>query len=677
MILLLLSTCAVCLGSWQFTLGLGFRRTVDFLTAWLVVLSAQICLLVLGVGLARQLRPVPLAATAGVVAILQILWSTTLRRSAHRVSNRRVRASFAHVVRRSWRHPVLLALVLLVAAQYVWRLAVAVRLPVLDHDGNYYHLISVDTWVQNAAITHTPQVIFADTYPQNAELITAWSATFLHSTWLAGLTQFLFVAMGTAAVTGLAANAGAGRSRAVFAGLVFAATPIVFVQAGTAYVDVAASAALLATWQLLLSAYDAPRGHRENRSRLTRPFLVAGLGLGMMLGTKSSNIVPAALAIVLATVILIVQWKPRPAPPAASPPTPVADRDPAAPPMGGGGTAVLVTAAPAQKLQTVTRPPFWRYAAVPLCALMLPAVILGCYWYIRNLLTYGNPLWPVTVPFFRGEGTVGELLGSNVPPELVDKAPLTQIGRSWFADVYPHTYKFDQRLGGFGPQWPLLLVPSIAVMVLGFLRDRVLYLLGLLAPLTALLFLRPEPWWSRYTLFLAGLGAVCFVLAVKWLAGRWEPVLHCVLVAVIALGMWWATSPGHVLAGAPARALPAAQIVDLLRADETTRAYAAYPWSYYKPLSSAPAGAVVAIPDRNKLIFSHPYIGTELQRRLVVIPTPRDGSTLYASLMAVDADYVVLDPEAKPTAALAKAALQDARYQKIGSTFDGLLFAVR
>ncbi|HEV2086936.1 MAG TPA: hypothetical protein VGR21_01365, partial [Cryptosporangiaceae bacterium] len=213
--LLVLATLAVVAGSWRFTLALGLRRPADVVTAWLVVLSAELCLLVLGVGLAGQLRPVPLAVTAGVVSALQLGWSVTAGRGAARRSGRPVWSVVSHALRRSWRHPILLVLGLLVLGQYLWRLAIALRFPALDYDGNAYHLISVDTWVQAGAVTHTPQVIFADVFPQNSELVTAWSATFLHSTSLSGLTQFLFAALGTAAVVGIASNAGATRSRAL------------------------------------------------------------------------------------------------------------------------------------------------------------------------------------------------------------------------------------------------------------------------------------------------------------------------------------------------------------------------------------------------------------------------------------------------------------------------------
>lgn len=688
MTLLALATAAVVVGSWRFTLSLGLRRGVDVVTAWLVVLAAEICLLVLGVGLAGQLRPVPLAVTAGVVSAAQVGWSLTGGREPARRSGRPVWTALGRALRRAHRHPILLVLALLVAAQYLWRLAVALRFPVLDYDGNAYHLISVDTWVQREAVTRTPQVVFADVYPQNSELITAWSATFLHSTWLSGLTQFLFVAMGTAAVVGIAANAGATRPRALLAGLVFAATPIVFLQAGTGYVDVAASATVLATWQLLLSAHDlrhrAGTGpgagqrperagrHRAGYPQLVRYFLVAGLGVGMMLGTKSSNVLAAVLATGLAVVILRTAWRPprtsgasaptEPSPTEASP----TEADPAAPD-------------PPEPARIEPAPPrFRRWAAAPLYALLAPAVLVGGYWYLRNLLSYGNPLWPVTVPFFQGQGSVQELIvgGGNVPAEIAEDPPLTQIGQSWASDLFPHPFTYDQRLGGFGPQWLLLLAPAIAVMVPGFLRDRVGYLLGLVVPFGVLFLLQPAAWWSRYTIFVAGLGAVCYVLAVQWLAGRWERALHVTLVALVGIGMWWSVSPTY-LAADQSDPLSPAEAVALLRADEKTRMTSRFPWNGYTALADAPRGALVAVPDRGRLLFAHPYVGTHLDRRLVVIPTPTDIGGLYAAARRVGADYVVLDPGAEPTAGLARGALDPASgFRQVGRTYDGLLFAV-
>lgn len=784
--LLILSTAAIIVGSWRFTLSLAPRTSADTLTAWLVVLTAQICLLVLGVGMAGQLRPVPLAVTTGVAVALQVIWSITGGRVCARRSGHRVWAALRHGLRRSWRHPMVAVLALLVLAQYLWRFTIAVRFPVLDHDGNSYHLISVDNWVQQEAVTHSPQVIWADVFPQNSELITAWSTTFLHHTWLAGLTQFLFVAMGVAAVAGIASNAGATRSRAALAGLLFAATPIVFLQAGTAYVDVAASASVLAAWQLLISAYDVGGRWGEVRRGMARQFLVAGLAVGMMLGTKWTNVVAAGLATVVAVLVLLGIWR-RSRPPA--PPEPIvllaraggerpvtaaapssgpavqssahggttrlsaaarahvplllrlgpvlrrsrrwttiplcaamaaaftalaavltlrriwrALRTLASPkraltaPAGGetsvssagptsealmrlsagGGTTVLT--APAPRPPASTDPDthrFWHWASLPLCALLVPAVLVGGFWYIRNLVTYGNPMWPIIVPFFRGEGSLQELvIGANTPREIADLPPLTQILRSWSADLFPHPFIFDQRLGGFGPQW-LLMAPAMAVMILGFLRDRLVYLLGLLLPFAILFLLHPSAWWSRYTIFVAGLGAVCYVLAVQWLAGRWERALHVAVTLLVAVGMWWAVSPTY-LAANDAEPLSPSDALELVLADEPTRSSTRYPWKGYADLADLPPGSVIAIPDTNTLHFTHPYAGTELDRRLVVIPTPDDVGALHASLVGIGADYVVLGQDAEPTAALARAALLGGtRFRHVGATFEGLLFAVR
>lgn len=671
MTVLLAATAAVVVGSWRFTLSLGLQRAVDTVSAWLVVLAAQLCLLVLGVGLAGQLRPTPLLLAAGVVAFAQVLWSLTSARDTARRSGRAVWGALGRAARRPWRHPVLLVLGLLVLAQYLWRLAIAVRFPVLDWDGNAYHLISVDNWVQQEAVTHSPQSIFADVYPQNSELITAWSATFLHSTWLAGLTQFLFAAMGFAAVVGIASNAGARRSLALFAGLLFAATPIVFLQAGTGYVDIAASATVLVAWQLVLSAYDL-RG--EPPGRLVPQFLVAGLAVGMMLGTKSSNVLGAVIAVLIAALVLRSLWQAS-RPPEPVPPPPDPTGGPADGLAGGGGTTVL-TAAPAAA-RTAVRQRFGRWAVAPLCALLIPAVVVGGFWYVRNLVTYGNPLWPITIPFFQGQGSVQQLIiGGNIPAEIAHVPPLTKIFQSWSADLFAHPFLYDQRLGGFGPQW-LLLGPAILAMVFGFLRDRVVYLLGLLIPFCVLLMLQPASWWSRFTIFFVGLGAVCFVLAARWVGGRWERVLHAGVVLLVGVGMWWSVSPTY-LSATGTDPLSPAQAFQLLRADEPTRSATRFPWTDYTDLADAPNGSVVAIPDRTPPLFTHPYVGTELRRRLVIIPTPGDLAALRANLADVRADFVVLDPKTEATAALARDALLDpGHFAQVGTTYDGLLFAVR
>jgi hypothetical protein len=128
------------------------------------------------------------------------------------------------------------------------------------------------------------------------------------------------------------------------------------------------------------------------------------------------------------------------------------------------------------------------------------AVLLGGWWYLRDFVVFGNPVWPFTIGPFEGVGRVDELI-VQTPPELAGMGRLAQIATSWLADLGATSYNFDSQVGGFGVLWLPVVVVAVAGTVRLATERRYVVLLGVIAPVVLTLLVMPMPWWARLTTF--------------------------------------------------------------------------------------------------------------------------------------------------------------------------------
>ncbi|HEY6557899.1 MAG TPA: PIG-L family deacetylase [Polyangiaceae bacterium] len=101
-----------------------------------------------------------------------------------------------------------------------------------------------------------------------------------------------------------------------------------------------------------------------------------------------------------------------------------------------------------------------RARRLPLALLAAALVACGSWSYIRNLIEFGNPLWPITISLgplhFQGLEPVGPMLVRGLPEEL-NRGWAYRVFVSLIAD--PAQYVYDMRYGGFWPLVPFLLLP--------------------------------------------------------------------------------------------------------------------------------------------------------------------------------------------------------------------------
>ncbi|GEM_PF-1509203 len=152
------------------------------------------------------------------------------------------------------------------------------------------------------------------------------------------------------------------------------------------------------------------------------------------------------------------------------------------------------------------------------------AVLTGFHPYVTNALEFGHPFHPLAGPH------KVDIISSNAEPEFLarnrfEKAALSIFAKSngrvpedmgnapQIALKFPFSvskeevkafYKFtDVRIGGFGPLFGAAFLMSLFCLVALWVKrptrtDKLSDLFFLLATSTAVAFIVPEPWWSRY-----------------------------------------------------------------------------------------------------------------------------------------------------------------------------------
>ncbi|MEW5947326.1 MAG: hypothetical protein AB1742_14130, partial [bacterium] len=209
-------------------------------------------------------------------------------------------------------------------------------------DGFVYHLTFPARWIQERAV-HLVTVPFGDQagtyFPSNTELLYAWLMLPFREEILVTPAQFAFLLLTACAVFRLAVETGAGGAGALGAALLCLTVPEMLHQAAAAEVDLAFAFLFVAAVLFLA------RCVRENFS--TRSLVPASLAFGLLAGTKYIGI-PYGLLLVPAFVY-----------------------------------AAARSGAPVKRLALS--------AALALAA--------GGFWYVRNCIVAGNPVFPLTVSF--------------------------------------------------------------------------------------------------------------------------------------------------------------------------------------------------------------------------------------------------------------------------------------
>jgi hypothetical protein len=495
----------------------------------------------------------------------------------------------------------------------VW---IAALLPPYGYDAWVYHLPMVAVWIQTGNIsTLIPYNNYSNVYPADTELIYTWLALFTHTYGLQSLCQVIYSCMGWLAVAGIGRIVGLRRSFALAAGALYFLTPIVLANSLSTYVDMAfAAMCLILTFFTLRYVYAPHATH----------LALAGLAGGLCIGMKSTGVVYVALALAILAGSCVWRW-----------------RHPRA------------TAARA------TRSRMLADLATATLLFALPTLAFGVYWYARDWINFGNPVYPYTLTLFGhvfpGQGTLQDILvKQQTPTQWANLPSWRQAVASWQTDLPGQvtTYGYDQRLGGFGVQWLLIELPAIALFTLYALWKRLDLCLTLVAPTIIVFLLQPANWWSRYTVFIVGPAVVAlFFLLQKlpnwlsrlssgsgklsgWMAGFVRaPVLIGVLVAVLF------SAPRALTKFSYLSTQPKVALALSLPYDKRTIGAVWLP--QYRWVDRIPAGSTIGytMPSSDDYAYSYPLFGYDLQNQVIPL-SAADVTQFLTEIRAERIQYV-------------------------------------
>jgi hypothetical protein len=259
-----------------------------------------------------------------------------------------------------------------------------------------------------------------------------------------------------------------------------------------------------------------------------------------------------------------------------------------------------------------------------------------------------------------GLGSVHDvIIAYSTPEQLAGQNVLRQIAVSWWNDFEPsHTVVYDQRLGGLGMQWMLILVPLAVLATVVWWRGERRGPIGFLVLVfVGIVVTSPAPWWARYVLLNAGVAAALSGFALTWLTGKLRrrtlsgsgfrragivrAIASVAMLGVVGMSMVWATRSVPYLVEGKANYVSIRSALDLAARDD--RMSHVFPWFLYRAMDQVPHDSEIAVISDGIHRFTHPLFGNHLQHDVVAIGPVKSLDQLSSTMSRRNLSYVFLD----------------------------------
>jgi len=352
----------------------------------------------------------------------------------------------------------------------------------VSYDGNAYHILPMNEWAVsghfsevNPSFNDSP---FANGYPKGAESVAFVLAEAFGSRALT-MQNILYAPLGLLGIGLLCQLFGASLRDSFVLGVCFVMVPANISQFGSTYVDTAFACSMAGMLGLL--AFRCVIG---GPLRLLEG-LIIGAAIGNVVAIKSNGSL-------IAIVVMIC-------------------------------FAVCGMLLSRERIKVLKSFMLWQYALVSL----LVACAVGAFWYVRNYILHGNPLYPVEISLLGHKILPGTPFSTIIPvgplnPPLFHSMPMpVSVLISWAVPLFRlKAWYHEVQFGALGILWIMVCVPAIVASCYytkskRFLsiRQKMTYCC-LFAIMGMALLVTPLPFTSRYTiwLFALGLPSVCIAI---------------------------------------------------------------------------------------------------------------------------------------------------------------------
>ena len=386
--------------------------------------------------------------------------------------------------------PLFLALVTLAVLFVGWVIFLGIIFPATDFDGNSYHLTFVANVIQNHSFFDVPtSLTWLNGYPKGGEFIQMWSVIIARNDMFSDLAQVPFMILGVYALYDISLRVGASKRNARFASVLFIFLPIVLNQLKTTYVDVMLSTLFFAAVAIVI------------KKKLEKiDYVLIGIIYSLLIAVKSTGFL-----FVAATVPLLF-WN-------------IYNNR-----SKKSGSFVSNYIKPA--------------------LLMVGPTAFGLYWYVKNFVSYDTPIYPfgfklLGKSIFPGQ-TFQEFAASAVNQTALPNGCAQRIWFVWTEqkDWFGCFYNYDSNYTGFGPIWFIVLLPAIALALYVAIKKRNYLFLAISASFAALFAIYPANYYSRYTIFITGVGILALAITLTYIheiTAKFVKVLS-VILAVSVIG---------------------------------------------------------------------------------------------------------------------------------------------
>ena len=331
-----------------------------------------------------------------------------------------------------------------------------------------YHLPKIAEWVRAGGFTGEMGIDRRSTFPAGFELIETWWVVFLHHDVLIEMAGVEFFVLAVAAVYAVADGLGWGRRTAMIAAFLFALNPAVHFQATSSVNDGAVTGLILASAALIVSG--------------ASPLLVL-LPVAMGTGVKPTFVYSVPGLVLLAALL----------------------------PRGedaGAKTPLVV---------------------LPLEA---SALLVGAFWYLRNWVVYGNPIYPM------GPGGMKSLVSGSTLQRVGPSLRALQENLTCLVDIriYDQSRPPDSLCTSTFSWGPAGFALGAVALIPILREDRLFRRLALglaVSALSLFTLVELDLWYLRFVAFMAALPALAlarlwdryhFVAILGWIALLWQIV---------------------------------------------------------------------------------------------------------------------------------------------------------